>query len=210
MSHAVRTYDRRTDEADAAGVLGRAFARDPAVEYILGPQPAVPRATWLLRQALRATEAEAGDSGATSLIGDPVAGVAAWIPPEHDPIPSLARHLRLGGWALPWRTGIRALPRVMRRDEDAARRFRCDLHQPEWVLDVLGVDPAAQGRGLGRALVAAGLERAAADGVSVYLQTYRIENVAWYRTLGFDVVSEESYADVPHGWGMRWTPPVVP
>ena len=73
-------------------------------------------------------------------------------------------------------------------------------------LAAIGVDPAAQGTGLGRALVADGLARAAADGLPVYLQTYRIENVAWYSTLGFEVVSEGSHADVPHGWGMRWTP----
>ena len=209
MSDELRVYDPQGDEREASAVLGRAFARDPAVAYILGPQPALRRATWLLRQALRATEAEAGGAGATSLIGTPIAGVAAWIPPERDPIPSLVRHLRLGGWALPWRAGLGALPRVMRRDEDAARRYRSDLEQPEWVLDVLGVDPAAQGRGVGRALITAGLERASADGVPAYLQTYRIENVAWYRTLGFEVVSEESYADVPQGWGMRWRPRVV-
>jgi len=42
--------------------------------------------------------------------------------------------------------------------------------------------------------------------VPVYLQTYRIENVAWYRTLGFEVVSDGSRGDVPRGWGMRRMP----
>lgn len=206
MTHAVRTYDPRADERAASLALGRAFARDPAVEYMLGEAPRLSRVTWLLRQGMRASEAEAG-GGATRVAGDPIAGVATWIPPDHDPIPSFARHLRLGGWALPWRAGIGVLPRVLRRDEDCARRYRADLCQPEWILDILGVDPAAQGTGIGRALIGDGLARAAADGVPAYLQTYRIENVAWYRTLGFELVSEDSHADVPQGWGMRWTPP---
>ena len=206
MSAEPRVYRANADERPASQALGRAFARDPAVEYILGEAPRIERVTWLLRQAMRASEAEAG-GGATRVVGDPIAGVATWIPPERDPIPSFPRHLRLGGWAIPWRVGITVLPRVLRRDDDAARRYRRDLEQPEWILDLLGVDPAAQGRGIGRALVQDGLTRAAADGLPVYLQTYRIENVAWYRTLGFEVVSEGSHADVPPGWGLRWTPP---
>ena len=208
MSVPLRTYAPDADEPAASGALGRAFARDPAVEYMLGPSPRQDRVTWLLRQGLRASEAEAG-GGAVRLAGggtQPVAGVAAWIPPDRDPTPSFLRHLRLGGWALPWRAGPTVLPRVLRRDEDAARRYRADVRQPEWILDLLGVSPEAQGSGLGRALVREGLERAAGDGLPVYLQTYRIENVAWYRTLGFEVVSEGSHADVPHGWGLRWTP----
>lgn len=205
MTAPPRVYDPGAGERAAAGALGRAFARDPAVEYILGPEPPLGRVIWLLRQALRASEAEAG-GGEVRIAGGPAVGVAAWLPPGCDPIPSFVRHIRLGGWAIPWRVGPVVLPRVLRRDEDAASRYRADLRQPEWILDLLGVDPAAQGTGLGRALVTDGLARAAADGLPVYLQTYRIENVAWYSKLGFEVVSEGSHADVPHGWGMRWTP----
>lgn len=208
MTGAVRAYDPRADEAAAAVALGRAFARDPAIEYMLGIAAPLGRVTWLMRQGVRASEAEAG--GGATRIADAadgaIAGVATWIPPERDPIPSFWRHMRLGGWALPWRAGVRRLPHILRRDADAAHRYRSDLAQPEWILDILGVDPASQGTGVGRALVADGQERAAADGVPVYLQTYRIENVAWYRTLGFEVVSEGSRGDVPHGWGLRWTP----
>jgi len=200
----LRVYEPSRDEAQASAVLGRAFQRDPAVEYMLGPAPALRTATWLLRQGLRASEAEAG-GGHVDLIGDPIAGVATWIPPDHDPIPSFWRHMRLGGYAVLWRCP-RALPAALRRDADAEERYRRDLQQPEWVLDLLGVDPPRQGTGLGRRLVEAGFERADADGVPVYLQTYRIENVAWYRTLGFEVVSEGSRGDVPHGWGMRRMP----
>ena len=201
---AVRIYDPRRDEAEAAAVLGRAFARDPAVEYMLGTAPPLRQTTWLLRQGMRASDAEAG-GGHISLVGDPIAGVATWIPPGCDPIPSFWRHMRLGGYGVFWRFP-RALPAVLRRDADAEERYRRDLEQPEWVLDLLGVDPAHQDTGLGRRLVQAGLARADEGGVPVYLQTYRIENVAWYRTLGFEVVSDGSRGDVPRGWGMRRRP----
>lgn len=58
----------------------------------------------------------------------------------------------------------------------------------ELYIDFVGVDPAARGRGLGRALVAASLERAAADGVDRAGLTVRVDNPharALYAALGF-------------------------
>ena len=43
--------------------------------------------------------------------------------------------------------------------------------EPGWFLDLVAVAPSAQGRGLGRRLVAHGLERAQADGYPAFLET---------------------------------------
>jgi ribosomal protein S18 acetylase RimI-like enzyme len=73
---------------------------------------------------------------------------------------------------------------------------------PYALLATIGVDPAAQGAGVGAALVAAGLA-AVGDDAPAYLETSSERNVAFYRRCGFAVTGR---VDVPGGgppvWGM--------
>lgn len=55
---------------------------------------------------------------------------------------------------------------------------------------VLGVDPAFQGLGLGKALMQPVMERAKAEKTPVYLETAQPSNVAFYRKLGFSVMRD--------------------
>lgn len=64
----------------------------------------------------------------------------------------------------------------------------------------LGVDPAAQGTGVGRALLAEVHERADARGVPTYLETGTMSNVAWYGSAGYAVIGE---MNLPYG-GPLW------
>lgn len=72
---------------------------------------------------------------------------------------------------------------------------------PCWFLDAVAVRPAAQGRGLGRTLVRHGLERARADGCPAFLETGNPRNVAFYESLGFQIVDEQR---APEGGPMIW------
>ena len=54
-----------------------------------------------------------------------------------------------------------------------------------WYLSILGVSPAAQGRGLGARLLAPTLAEADAAGVPCYLETFTPRSVAFYERLGF-------------------------
>jgi GNAT superfamily N-acetyltransferase len=76
--------------------------------------------------------------------------------------------------------------------------------EPHWYLDVLAVDPARQGAGLGTRAVAAGLARADAEGVPCYLETARSANLPLYHRLGFETVSTASLDDL-RVWGL-WRP----
>ncbi|GAA2184995.1 hypothetical protein GCM10009848_12710 [Micromonospora lupini] len=60
---------------------------------------------------------------------------------------------------------------------------------PFWYLGVLGTHPDSAGRGWGRAVMRAGLERAAADGLPAILETSKPGNVDLYRRAGWDVVA---------------------
>lgn len=58
---------------------------------------------------------------------------------------------------------------------------------PYWYLGIVATHPDRVGRGWGRALIAAGLARAAADRVPAYLETTNRTNVAFYRRSGWEV-----------------------
>lgn len=64
-----------------------------------------------------------------------------------------------------------------------------------------------QGRGIGRALIEAGLAQARRDGIGAFLSTGTAANVAIYGRCGFRVIDE---ADAPDGgpriWFMRRDP----
>ena len=70
-----------------------------------------------------------------------------------------------------------------------------------WYLHIAGCDPAYQGRGLGHAVVQAGLDRAAGR-TPCYLETANPANLAFYQGLGFSVTAEWS---VPRGGPTFWS-----
>jgi ribosomal protein S18 acetylase RimI-like enzyme len=56
---------------------------------------------------------------------------------------------------------------------------------PHWYLSAVGTVGAARGMGAGRALVAAGIDRAAAAGLPVHLESTNPANASDYERLGF-------------------------
>lgn len=73
--------------------------------------------------------------------------------------------------------------------------------EPCWFLDLVAVAPAAQGQGLGRALVTHGLDQARAEGSPAFLETGTPRNVPFYRSLGFQVVDQQQ---APDGGPVIW------
>ena len=111
-------------------------------------------------------------------------GALIATPPDAYPLPapSLAAQLR----AL-FAQGLRVRMRWGQVFEALYREHPLD---PHWYLATVGVAPSAQGRGVGRALVAALLERADRDGRPCYLESDRPENVPFYEAAGFRVERE--------------------
>lgn len=196
-------YEAVRHEAGAARALGAAFADDPAILYLLGRRDEE-GARWCMRQGVRL--AVAHGIGFVACEDERILGASYWVPPGVSPLGGTLQQLRMGGWEAPLVLGARGTARELWREEDLARRFAKHLATPSWYLDLLGVDPSAQGRGLGKALVAPMLARADQEGVPTVLVTHKEANLDYYRRLGFEVVSDETLRGIPTGWTMRRVP----
>lgn len=82
-----------------------------------------------------------------------------------------------------------------------------DHHPPgdHWYLLAIGVQPAAQGRGLGGALLTYTLQDLLPAGMPAYLEATSPRSLTLYRRLGFTEISAFSTEDSPTLWGM-WYP----
>jgi ribosomal protein S18 acetylase RimI-like enzyme len=76
------------------------------------------------------------------------------------------------------------------------------LSPPHWYLAVLGTEPAAQGHGLGSAVLAPVLEHCDADGIGAYLESSKERNIAFYARHGFRVTRELHLPRGPTLWAM--------
>jgi ribosomal protein S18 acetylase RimI-like enzyme len=119
-------------------------------------------------------------------------GAALWVGPRRER-PTLWTMIRTG-FALP--RSMMGLPREARERFFPMMRFIEKRHaelmpEPHWYLWLLGVAPEAQGRGIGRRLLAPILDRASQEGVPCYLETQTMGNVAFYEKSGFEVIRED-------------------
>ena len=74
------------------------------------------------------------------------------------------------------------------------------LHHPleaSWYLGTLGVEPEAQGRGIGTALLGHWLERVDRERSAAYLETDVLANVGFYQRAGFGLEGEGGVFDIP-------------
>jgi GNAT superfamily N-acetyltransferase len=180
--------------AALAALFGRAFVDEPMMRWPMGERGEV------VDQFMRAFAAfldQALPLGWVWEAGD-AHGAAVWIPP---------------GQTIEWEAHPWNQPRIHALTDDGGDRYDAFWDwvdsrtpaEPLWRLDSIAVEPAAQGRGYGAALIEAGLTRARADGVGALVSTGTAQNVTIYGRSGFRVVEA---ADAPHGgphvWFMRW------
>ena len=84
-----------------------------------------------------------------------------------------------------------------------------DEHHPSdpcWYLAFMGVDPSAQGQGIGSSLLAAVLAHADRDGMPAYLEASCPENRRLYERHGFELMRELTVSDCPAIYAM-WRAP---
>lgn len=174
------------DRGPAVATLARAFWDDPFIVHFFPDEAIRARRIgrffdllWRANTAVgRVDVAGAGEA------------VALWRPP--------------GRWRVSRWTMLGHLPRMVAAYGVAIGRVLACLRAMErqhpieahWYLMTLGTAPEAQGRGLGGAVVRAGLARCDVDGLPAYLECGSAANIPFYEGLGFRLLGE---VEVPGG-----------
>ena len=109
--------------------------------------------------------------------------------------------------AVPFAVGFRDFAKFTQANAVMGRLQMKYARTPHWCLQIVGVDPEFQGRGLGSALVTEGISRADASNSACYVATSDERNLAFYERHGFAIVgSTRVAAGGPSGWAM-WREP---
>jgi len=198
VRHAAETPVEATaaDVDEVARTLSDAFAADPHMDWFMRADSRRDAARLAFFRQL------VGEGMVSGRIDRPAGGGAAaiWMPFEWLGPAPLSAELKL----LPTLLGATGWSRFGRL---LAIRADLDKHHPmqrrHAYLWFLGVAPAAQGHGVGSALLRAANARLDAEGLPAYLETGTTRNVALYRRHGYEVISEHrARADAPLMWSM--------
>ncbi len=117
-------------------------------------------------------------------------------------------------WQLPLTTLLSHAPRMIGAFGTALPRALRLLHamdavhpaEPHWYLNMVGTDPAVQGRGFGGAVIRARLRQCDAEGLPALLISSKESNIPVYRSLGFEITGEIIIPDGPQLWPMLRQP----
>ena len=184
-----------------AGVLARAFARDPMVTWPLVTGDDLPAR---IRASFEAVDTPFAAEGWMFEAADGL-GVMTLLPPG-----SSGREEELGEITAP------AMAALSPDGGERYQRFWTWISsmlpdEPHWLLDQLAVEPDAQGRGIGGAMIRHAIGRSEADGLPLFLETAIPSNLVLYRRHGFEVFAEgDAPLGGPHVWFLRRDPGTVP
>ena len=180
-----------------AGVLARAFAADPMVRWPMVSDDGLPAR---IRTMFEIADTAYADEGWIYTAAEGL-GVMSLMPPA-----SAQRERELADAAAP------ALAALTPDGGERYERFWAWIGlmlppEPRWLLDQVAVEPAAQGRGIGGAMLRFATERAERDGLPLCLETGMPGNVPLYERFGFRVTRAVNAPEGgPHIWFMRRDP----
>jgi ribosomal protein S18 acetylase RimI-like enzyme len=180
------------DLAALAGSMARAFADDPALGFLLGSARRLERLESFFEAELRIIAFPHEIVWAT----DDLSAAAIWARP--------------GEWRVPVGPSLRELPAMVR--VFGARlplafwtRLRMEARHPSeppsYYLAAIGVEPAAQGKGLGSELMKPMLARIDSEGAGAYLETSTARSRGLYERHGFVQTGE---IQLPRGGPPIW------
>jgi GNAT superfamily N-acetyltransferase len=180
---------------EAGAILARSHADYPSFTHLFPEWGRRARALQAIFTGVARDAARLGSAHGAITDDGVLLGAALWLAPGRFPW-SAWRQLRGAAWIL---AVLRADPGSFRTFmQTGANGARLHPTYPHWFLETMGVDPAAQRKGVGRQLLEPVLEIADRDRVDCYLETADRANVDFYNRHGF-VVENSSLQLVPDG-----------
>lgn len=172
---------RRDDRLGASMAL--AFRDEPNFAFMLPDHPSRERPLeWFFGSFLLQLGIRRGEVYATRDRD----GGAVWMRPSSRV--AFLDAVRAGAFALPFHFGLANARRSLAVGEQLDQIRKTAAPEMHWYLAALGVRPAAQGRGIGTALLQPVLARADAGGMPCYLETFRERAAVFYQRMGFEIV----------------------
>jgi len=181
--------------ASAAGAVLAASHHDyPAFRFQIS-DPQVRNRFLLPFQTGAARDAAIYGSLFGAYLDDHLAGVALWQPPGRFPLSPLRKARMTPALLRAAIAAPRAFPRFARSGAALERAFP---DEPVWYLETLGINPNSQRRGVGAALLAAGLAVVDADHVGCHLHTSDEANIEYYKRWSFQL-TQPGFPAGPNG-----------
>ena len=178
MSKLIDVRSATISEMDPViAVVVAAFIADPPARF------AWPSPHDYLKYMPVATRAFAGAcfSHGTADVSADRCGVALWLPPGVEPEGASLEKI------------FRETASPANLDDLLAtfdRMERSHPREPHWYLPQIGVDPNAQGKGIGSALMRHALDRCDREQTLAYLEASKPSNIPFYQSQGFEVTAE--------------------
>ncbi len=121
-------------------------------------------------------------------VTEDVCGILLFLPPGRTRL-SDWEFVKCGFLALPLVIGLRHYPSVAECEKRVAdTQEKLLAGRPHYYLWSLTVSPAKQRSGSGKALLESFLAKTDREGLPVYLETHKPENVAYYERFGFRLI----------------------
>lgn len=186
----------KSDQSAAAQLLADAFFDNPAHVYIYpDDQARRGKLEWLMRVNLKA-QFDVGASFGERAVDGSIVAMGFWHPPGA-PSANPAKLAKYGFLAMPFLHGVPAFRRMLHVvDRIESRRLAVLDGRESWYLNNMVVAPAARGKGLGSQVLRAELRmRVDGSGAPATLTTQKVENVNFYKGLGFAVIDDRRVED---------------
>ncbi len=197
MSSAIRTAIAADSDAIATA-LAKAFHDDPVKLHLVGGKVLSLESVKPFFTAMQKIQLPHGHVYTTPNFE----AAALWAPPDHWKIPlttvvkNSPTFLKLYGLRLIPNLGVLSM----------MEKAHGEVDFPHYYLEIIGTDPAHQGKGFGAALMLPMVDRSDQEGVGMYLESSKESNVAFYGRFGFEVRKVLHLRNGPDMWTM-WRKP---
>ena len=179
------------DDTTVSEILGSAFRDDPVLHWLCDREP-------LFAAMFRADIDALYRRQGTVLMNANHTGAALWLPPGISASAPFHWHTAVLMLRLVLAGGVNSLKRA-----DVLEKIMHANHpvQPHFYLHAIGAKMGEQGKGVGSALLKAGLHACDQQQMPAYLESSNERNNPLYQRFGFELIGEER---LPEGGPKLW------